>query len=185
MQEQKETVFFWILNRFRCQLEKDGLRIDDGKVIEFPNIVCIDWIFAFSYYVASLVLVWIETASFWTLILNSFVLARAICKTSWKNRCYTKEINKVAEKDHLNSQTQFFLKHCCKAYLHTQYREIFCSILIIVSAVVILGLKDAWIAPMVKSAACIALVGAAWDDFLSETENLYDAYPPIPAFSEK
>lgn len=185
MQKQKETVFSRILKRLRCQLEKDGLYIDDGKVIEFPNIVCTGWIFAFLYYLASFVLVWTEVASFWTLILNSFCLARAIFKTSWKNRCYTKELTKVAEKDHLNGQTKFFLKYCCKAYLHTQHREIFFALLIVISAGVIFGLKDAWIAPVMKAAASIALIGAAWDDFLSETEDLYDAYPPIPVFAEK
>lgn len=185
MQKQKETVFSKILKRLRCQLEKDGLYIDDSKVIEFPNSVCIGWAFAFLYYFISLVLVWIDEASFWTLILNSFCLVRAIFKTSWKNRCYTKELNEMAEKDHLNGQTKLFLKNCCKAYLHTQHREIICVILIVISAGVILGLKDAWIAPVMKAAASVALIGAAWDDFLSETEDLYDAYPPIPVFTAK
>lgn len=181
VQEQKETGFFRILKFMRGQLKKDGLYVDDSVAIEFPNTVCVGWLFAFLYYFVSLVLILTETASFWTLILNSFCLVRAIFKTSRKNRCYTKELSAVAEKGRLDDQTKFFLRNCCKAYLHTQRREIICVVVIVVSAGVIFGLSDTWIAPVVKFAASIALMGAAWDDFLCETEDLYGAHPPVPA----
>lgn len=165
----------------RRQLEKDGLYVDDSAMIEFPNIVCIGWIFAFLYYFVSLVLIITGVASIGTLILNSFCLVRAISKTSRKNRCYTKKLTVVAEKNRLNSKTRFFLKNCCKAYIYTQRREMICVIVIIASAGVLFGLSDVWIAPVMKLAASVALIGAAWDDFLCETEDLYGAYPPIPA----
>lgn len=180
VQKQKETAFLKILGFMRHQLKKDGLYVNDSAIIEFPNIVCIGWVFAFSYYFISFLLILTGTASFWTLILNSFCLARAISKTTRKYCCYTKEFNIVVEKSHLDTKTKFFLKNCCKAYIHTQIREIVLAVVILFAAGIIFGLSDVWFAPVIKFIASIALIGAAWDDFLCETEDLYGAYPPIP-----
>lgn len=183
MRAQKKTLFLTILNFMRRQLQKDGLYIDNNVSVQFPRIVCTEWAIALAYYGVSLVLLWLGDASFWSLLLNSFCLARAITKTTRKSYCYTEKLRKFADQDFLNEQTRNFLKYNCKAYLHTQYREIICAAVILTTAFVLLGLKDGFGVVVLKVAASIALVGAAWDDFLCEAEDICSASPRFPSFA--
>lgn len=183
----KKTVFLKILDFMRHQLQKDGLYVDNQVSVQFPGVVRTEWVIALAYYVVSLVLLWVGSASFWTLLLNSFCLSRAIAKTTRKNYCFSDQLQKMvnAQQDYLDEQTKEFLKYNSKAYLHTQRREIICAVIILTTALVLSGMKDGFAVFVMKIASSIALCGAAWDDFLCEAEDIYGATPFLPSFAGK
>lgn len=183
MHIQKKTLFLKILDFMRHQLQKDGLYVDDHVSVQFPGTIRTEWIVALAYYGVSLVLLWVGDASFWTLLLNSLCLARAIAKTTRKNYCFRDQLQKIANQLCLDEQTRNFLKYNSKAYLHTQRREIICAAVIFTTALVLLGLTDGFATFAMKIAASLALCCAAWDDFLCEAEDIYGASPFLPSFA--
>lgn len=181
----KKTKFLKILDFMRCKLQKDGLYADAHVQIRFPNVICIEWIFALAYYGVSLILLWVGSASFWTLLLNSLCLARAIAKTTRKRYCFSDQLQELAIQDGFDEETRNFLKYNSKVYLQTQLREVVCAVTIFVTLVALRGMSDLYVVLAVKVAASVALLGAAWDDFLCETEDIYNATPFRPSFAGK
>lgn len=169
-----------VFDAIRSRLKKEGLYVSDTFVIQRPYIICSEFVFLILYYMISLLLLWVDTISFWSLILNSCCLVRAAIKTILKNNKYTSNLQLISNQDHLNEQTKFFLQNNCTAYIRAQRRETVCVIIMFVTAIVIAGLKNAWVAPCMRVASSCALVVVAIDDFLSDAEEFYDAHPPIP-----
>lgn len=181
----KETQCNTFLSAVRRFLEREGLFIEDKFVIQQPNIVFGELFFIFCYYIVSLFLLWVDAISFWALILNCICLVRSIIKTILKNEKYFRDLEQRTNNDCLNRETKFFLNNCCGAYNRARKRENTCVIIILVAAIVIgiKALQVAWIAPFMRFASSVALLGAAWDDFLSDAEVFFEAHPPIPDFN--
>lgn len=181
MRNKLNELLLKIIKKLHSLLLSQGFWIDSPGTLSCPFRVLSELALTCIYYIVSLLLIWVDSVSGFTLLLNMLCVVRFLLKASLKGSLYDSEVDNMIQNASLSSQEMYYIKEFTNAYKKACIRETVCIICIFSNLLIIPFTKELFVVTIIiRLATTVALVVSGFEDFLFDAEDLFNAHPPFP-----